>query len=97
MDLSMIKCTCAPGYICPLCSGIMAVAAQVCAAIFGMALGLFLFLRPSKAIDMQRKFYEMINWRIEPISMEREVRNTKMMGALLIVVVLALLAVRSVL
>lgn len=24
MDLSMIKCTCSPGYICPLCTAIAA-------------------------------------------------------------------------
>jgi hypothetical protein len=88
MDLTMIKCTCAPGYICLLCSGMVAVVVQVCSAIFALALGLFLFLRPTRAIDAQCRFYEKINWRLEPISMEKEIRNTKVMGLFLIVLVL---------
>ncbi len=47
------------------------------------AAGLFLFLKPELAIDIQRRFYEKINWRIEPVSMEKELRNTKIMGLLL--------------
>ena len=31
------------------------------------------------------RFYEKINWRIEPISMEKEIRNTEIMGVSLIV------------
>lgn len=46
--------------------------------------GIFLFLRPASAIEFQRRFYEKINWRIEPISMEKEKRNTKIMGLFLI-------------
>jgi hypothetical protein len=52
------------------------------------ALGLFLSLYPSLAIELQKKFYEKINWRMEPISMQKEVRNTRIMGLLLIVVML---------
>jgi len=47
--------------------------------------GFFLFLNPTLAIEIQKKFYEKINWRIEPISMQKEVRNTKIMGLFLIV------------
>ena len=54
-------------------------------------LGLFMFLNPNFAIEIQRRFYEKINWRIEPISMQREIRNTKIMGLFLIII--ALLAI----
>ncbi|MDD5253071.1 MAG: hypothetical protein WC416_03610 [Candidatus Omnitrophota bacterium] len=43
-----------------------------------------MFFKPGAVIEFQRKFYEKINWRIEPISMPREVRNTKLMGLFLI-------------
>jgi len=47
-------------------------------------IGLFFFLKPSLAIEIQRRFYEKINWKIEPISMSKEIRNTKIMGLFLI-------------
>jgi hypothetical protein len=46
--------------------------------------GIFVFFKPSLAIELQRRFYERINWKMEPISMPREIRNTKIMGLLLI-------------
>jgi hypothetical protein len=50
-----------------------------------------MFLKPDLAIEMQRKFYATINWRIEPISMQKELRNTKIMGIFLIVFALSTL------
>jgi len=38
---------------------------------------------------MQKKFYAKINWRIEPISMQKEIRNTKIMGIFLVSLALA--------
>ena len=52
--------------------------------LFALALGLFVFLKPALVIELQRRFYELINWRIEPISMERELRNTRFMGLFLV-------------
>lgn len=52
----------------------------------GVIAGLFLFLKPHSAIELQRMFYEKINWRIEPISMAKEIRNTKYMGLFLLIV-----------
>ena len=46
---------------------------------------LFIF-KPSFAIELQRKFYEKINWKIEPISLEKEIRNTRIMGVSLLVI-----------
>jgi len=48
-------------------------------------IGLFLFLNPVLAIEIQKKFYAKINWRIEPISIAKEIRNTKIMGLFLII------------
>jgi hypothetical protein len=42
--------------------------------------GFFILLKPAVAIELQRRFYEKINWKIEPVSMPREIRNTKIMG-----------------
>lgn len=61
----------------------------------GLFLGLFLFLRPSLAIQIQKKFYEKINWRIEPVSMVREIRNTKIMGLFLLGISLLAVVIHS--
>ena len=53
--------------------------------ILNILIGLLSFLKPSLVIELQRRFYEKINWRIEPISMEKEIRNTEIMGVSLIV------------
>ena len=48
-----------------------------------LAIGVFLCLKPALAIKIQIKFYEKINWRMEPVSMEKEIRNTRIMGLFL--------------
>jgi len=53
-------------------------------AASGVFIGFFLFLRPASAIRIQKKFYEGINWKIEPISISKELRNTKLMGLFLL-------------
>ena len=57
----------------------------------GIPAGIFLFIKPVEAIEIQRKFYARINWKIEPISMEREIRNTRFMGLALTLFLLAAL------
>lgn len=52
--------------------------------IIALLVGLFLLLRPQESLEIQRIFYQRINWRIEPISIKREIRNTKAMGLFLI-------------
>jgi hypothetical protein len=52
--------------------------------ILGVTVGLLMFLKPGGVIEFQRRFYAKINWRIEPISMPKEIRNTKLMGGFLI-------------
>lgn len=55
----------------------------------GIIFGAFIFLNTSLAIKIQMKFYEKINWRMEPLSMQKEIRNTKIMGLFLFVFCLA--------
>jgi hypothetical protein len=51
----------------------------------GLFIGVFLMINPSLAIEIQRRFYARLNWRIEPISLKKELRNTRIMGFLLII------------
>ncbi|MDP2927580.1 MAG: hypothetical protein Q8N80_02115 [Candidatus Omnitrophota bacterium] len=55
-------------------------------SVVGIIIGLFIFFKPELTIEIQKKFYERINWRIEPVSMQKEIRNTKIMGMFLVVV-----------
>lgn len=52
--------------------------------------GLFLLFKPGSAIELQRRFYEKINWRIEPVSMAKEIRNTKIMGWFVVIFCIAI-------
>jgi hypothetical protein len=53
-----------------------------------LGLGFSLFLKPGLVIELQKKFYALINWRIEPISLSKEIRNTKAMGLFLMFMVI---------
>jgi hypothetical protein len=53
-------------------------------SVAGIIIGIFLTLNPARAIELQRRFYLLINWKIEPVSMEKELRNTRLMGLFLI-------------
>jgi len=63
---------------------ILAFLILVLITINSVLIGFFLFLKPASAIRIQKRFYEKINWRIEPISMAKEIRNTKIMGLFLL-------------
>ncbi len=54
-------------------------------SIVGLFIGIFLYFKPRIAIEIQRRFYVKINWKIEPISMPKEIRNTCVMGWFLII------------
>jgi hypothetical protein len=60
-------------------------------AVVSIVVGLFLLLKPAMAIELQRRFYEKINWRVEPISMQKEIRNTKIMGISLMIITMLIL------
>jgi hypothetical protein len=55
-------------------------------ALVSTAFGAFLIRSPLAAFEWQRRFYRLINWDIKPISVEKEVRNTKWMGWFLIII-----------
>ena len=55
-------------------------------SLIALAVGMFIFFRPKTTIEIQKRFYEKINWRIEPISYTKEIRNTKIMGIFLILI-----------
>ncbi len=68
----------------------MAVAAiclQILITTAAVILGAFIYVRPLTVIELQKQFYRLINWRIEPISMEKEIRNTKYMGIFLLIAI----------
>jgi len=49
-------------------------------ALLGIITGSLSIYKPMRVIELQQRFYSKINWRIEPISLERELHNTKIMG-----------------
>lgn len=54
--------------------------AAVLLSAAGLGIGLVLIRAPGFCIELQRKFYAFLNWRIEPISMKRELRSTRLLG-----------------
>lgn len=60
-------------------------------SLIGLGIGVIMIINPVFAIEMQRRFYEKINWKIEPISKSLEIRNTRLMGYSLVVLLVALL------
>jgi len=54
-----------------------------------LLIGIFIARRPFSAIEIQKKFYAKINWRIEPISLKKEIRNTRLMGLFLVLFVIS--------
>jgi hypothetical protein len=50
----------------------------------GIITGFILIRTPGLCIELQKRAYLLINWRIEPVSMERELNNTRLMGFVLI-------------
>lgn len=53
---------------------------QIAIFVIGMAFGALLMWQPRKVIEVQIALYRPFNWKIEPISMEKEIRNTRIMG-----------------
>ena len=52
----------------------------------GVIIGGLLIKKPKEVIELQKAFYLGINWRIEPVSLPREIASTRIMGILLVVV-----------
>lgn len=61
----------------------------ILSSLLSLAAGLYLVFNPRHTIELQRIFYEKINWKIEPVSMPKELRNTRIMGYFLIILAAA--------
>ena len=72
------KCTCFEGLVCLYCL-------RLTAAVVAILLGAALAWKPRKVIDLQIAAYRPFNWKPEPISMEKEIRNTRLMGLAVLV------------
>jgi len=62
-------------------------------AVIGVMFGLLMILRPAVIIKLHIKTAAKSNWRTEPISMERELKNMKFRGLILIAVCILALRV----
>ena len=71
--------------------------AECLMGILAILVGLGLLLCPQKAIKMQEEFYRHINWNIAPISLDKEIRNTRIMGVICLIcgVLIFLIAQRT--
>jgi len=63
---------------------------QLSIVVIVIIFGALVALKPKKTIDVQIALYRPFNWKLEPISMEKEIRNTRIMG--LTVLVLGILS-----
>lgn len=60
---------------------------KIIAVIIGLTsllFGIVALLRSESVIKFQQRYCERINWKVEPISWELEVRSTKRFGRILI-------------
>ena len=55
----------------------------------GLIFGLWVFFNTEPIIKVQTKLYEKTNWLMVPISMLREIRNTRIMALILIIISIA--------
>ena len=64
---------------------------QITIMIIGMVFGILLMWQPRKLINIEIALYKAFDWELKPVSMERQVRNTRTMGVIVFVVALVLL------
>ncbi|MEK6732581.1 MAG: hypothetical protein AABY55_03055 [Candidatus Omnitrophota bacterium] len=58
---------------------------QLTIVVIAIAFGGLVTWKPRKVIEIQIALYRPFNWKIEPISMEKEIRNTRIMGLAVLV------------
>jgi hypothetical protein len=58
---------------------------QLVVAVFVTTFGALIALKPKKTIDIQIAIYKPFNWKIEPIDMQKEIKNTRIMGMIVLV------------
>ena len=67
------KCSCCAGHICAYCW-------QLTFSAVTILLGALLTWGPKKAIDIQAALYRPFNWKLEPISMDKAIKDVRRMG-----------------
>ena len=72
------KCCCSKEMMCSYCM-------RLAIAAIGIVYGALIAWKPKKTIDIQIAVYKPFNWRVEPISMEKEIRNIRIMGLTVLV------------
>ena len=68
-----VKCSCGGGAICVYC-------VRLTIAVIAIVFGALIAWKPKKAIDIQIALYRPFNWKLEPISWEKEIKNMRTMG-----------------
>lgn len=63
---------------------------ELIVAVNSFLIGIFCVYKPERAINMEQEFYRWLNWETRPISMKNEVRNTVIMGILLVMLSLVI-------
>lgn len=52
--------------------------------VLGAALGTLSLFSPARSIGLYQAMMRMFNWRVEPINYQRELRTTRIFGAVII-------------
>lgn len=52
-------------------------------ALFSIVTAVTCLRRPELILQIQKKFYARINWKMEPLSLKKELRNTRIIGGIL--------------
>ena len=68
-------------------------AALAVIALSGIALGLLSSLSPDRSIRLYQWMMKYFNWKVEPLDYARELGNTRRLGALMLVLSFAILAI----
>jgi len=71
--LGLFTCHSCSGWACLYCI-------HLAVSITVIVLGALVAWKPGETINAQIAIYRVFNWRLEPISMEKEIRNTRIMG-----------------
>lgn len=69
-------CSCYGMAICPLCR-------KIALAVIAVLVGTLMAWKPRKTIDVQEALYRPFNWNLKPISMEKQIRITRILGFIL--------------
>lgn len=72
------KCFCSSGFLCSYCT-------RLTIAVIAILFGSMIALKPKKTIDIQIALYRPFNWKLEPISWKKEIRNTRVMGLVVLI------------